>query len=708
MKYTSAFRILTLLCLFSANLRAQTPAGTTNPQEDEFYKIITLPIPTDISLEVGGLATLPNGTVAASTRHGEVWIVDNPYATEPSLPHFRRFAYGLHEILGLAYQNGALYCAQRGELTKLVDKNGDGRADLYETVFAWPLSGNYHEYSFGPKIAADGSMFVTGNVGFFDPEWWRGQSRAPWRGWTMRITPDGNMEPWATGMRSPCGIGMIDNEFFYADNQGDWMGSGGLVHVAKGDFTGHPAGLVWTHLPESPLKTTQTDIYRQVEPRLTPAWSAPFKPENLPDERPKPLYEVEEVLPAIKTPAVWLPHGILGISTSEIITDDTKGSFGPFENQVFIGDQGQSKIDRVFLEKVNGEYQGAAFAFKDGFQSGVLRMCWGNDGSMFVGQTNRGWGSTGQASFGLQRLIWTGKTPFEMKAVRAMPDGFDIEFTQPVDKASAADPEHYSINGFIYKYHPVYGSPIVNQKEHWIQAAVVSEDGLHVRLVVDSLRRKYVHEIKAEGVRSYANNGPLLHATAYYTLNNIPEGDKLNVPVRKPKAITVNSQESLAPSNIPHQGHTPASGTSVKTPAPSTPVGKRQTKIPADWNGKVDQTVWLGTVPGLKFDKTQITVKAGTHIKWTFSNVDDMPHNFVVVQPGEANAVGDLAMNLGIKGPELNYIPKTSKVLFHTKLIQPGGVESIYFTAPSKPGDYTFLCTVPGHAQVMRGILSVK
>ncbi len=143
--------------------------------------------------------------------------------------------------------------------------------------------------------------------------------------------------------------------------------------------------------------------------------------------------------------------------------DETSGKFGPFAGQVFVGDQGQSKIMRVVLEKVNGEYQGVAFDFKSGFQSGVLRMNWGHDGSMFVGETNRGWGSAGNSTAGLQRLVWTGKIPMEMKTVRAMPDGFEIEFTLPVDRKSAEDLASYNGRNFIYKYHPVYGSPTVNE-----------------------------------------------------------------------------------------------------------------------------------------------------------------------------------------------------------------------------------------------------
>src|SRR5690606_40663607 len=88
-----------------------------------------------------GLVTLPDGNLAISTRRGEVYIVENP--TSPN-PYFRKFASGLHEILGLAYKDGALYCAQRGELTKLVDTDNDGKADVYETVYAWPLSSHYH------------------------------------------------------------------------------------------------------------------------------------------------------------------------------------------------------------------------------------------------------------------------------------------------------------------------------------------------------------------------------------------------------------------------------------------------------------------------------------------------------------------------------------------------------------------------------------
>ena len=580
-------KLLSIISCFSLlihyNLTAQYTTGRVLPTEDTYYRIIKVPIPEGVILEAGGVCTMPNGNIAVSTRRGEVWIVENPAS---STPHYRRFASGLHEILGLAIKNGELYCAQRGELTKLIDRNGDGEADRYETVYAWPISGHYHEYSFGPKLAPDGDFWVTGNVSFGNSDWWAGKSVVPWRGWTMKISEDGRMQPWAAGMRSPCGIGTVDGEFFYGDNQGDWMGSGFISHIERGDFAGHPASLDWAALPESPVKMRKELVFKQINPRDNPN----SKPEYIADEPMTTFYEFEHnTYPdkQVKAPAVWLPHGVLGVSTSEIITDDTKGKFGPFAGQVLVGDQGMSKIARVFLEKVKGVYQGASFDFRSGFRSGVLRMTWGTDNALYVGGTNRGWGSTGKEPYGLERLIWTGQVPFEMKAVRAMPDGFEIEFTQPVDKKSAENVENYYVTTYNYKYHPVYGSPMVGFKENSVRGAKASADGLRVRIVVDSLRQGYIHDIKPQGVVSASEKLPLLHGAAYYTLNAIPDGAKADFPLvaaSKPNTNTKPVDRGMAantPDNQMKEARPSTSGeakkdakasASAKPAAPKQPV----------------------------------------------------------------------------------------------------------------------------------------
>lgn len=530
-----------------------------SPKEEDFFRITKVMAPEGTLLEVGGLTVLPNGDLGVATRRGDVYIVENPTSRKP---YFRKFASGLHEILGLTYKDGALYCAQRGELTKMVDSNKDGRADVFETVYAWPLSGHYHEYSFGPKIAPDGQFFVTGNVAFGDEEWWRGESRVPWRGWTMKINEQGNMQPWATGMRSPCGLGIYDGELFYADNQGDWMGSGGVVHVKKGSFTGHPAGLRWTGMANSPIKLTTEQLYAKVDPRQRRDENGrAIKPENVVAETPNLLYAMKEQFPNvdIETPAVWLPHGILGISNSEIL-EIPQGAFGPFAGQLLVGDQGMSKISRVFMEKVNGEYQGGAIDFRNGFRSGVLRMAWGKDGSLFVGETNRGWGSAGDANEGLQRLVWSNVVPFEMRTVRAMPDGFEVEFTRPVDRKSAEDLASYRVESFIYKYQPVYGSPTINKEALPLKGVKVSADGMKARLIVGDLRKYYIHQLTLDGVRGQEGAYSLVHPIAYYTLNNIPDGQKLAMS-------EVSTKNSAAPSAAP-AASTPATSATGKKVLP--------------------------------------------------------------------------------------------------------------------------------------------
>lgn len=633
--------------------------------EKDFYALKTIAIPDNVKLEVGGIAVMPDGRIAASTRRGEIWIIQNAYGN--GQPHFSRFASGLHEVLGLAYRDGAFYCTQRGELTKIEDKNGDGIADSYTPITLFQLSGNYHEYAYGPVFDKNGDMYVTLNVAWVGDH---GDGLGKWHGWLIKVKPDGTQEPTATGLRSPAGF-MVNsnNDVFYAENQGDWVGSGRVTHLEKGDFAGNAGGLNWTKEPESPLKLTKEDL------KIV--------------DNGEPMYEAAKKIKELKLPAVWFPHTIMGISTADIIEDQTNGAFGPFGGQYFVADQGHSKIMRMSLEKVNGKYQGACYPFYEGFASGLVRLRWGLDGSIFGGMTSRGWASTGKAEYALQRLVWNGETPFEMKNIHALPDGFEVEFTLPVNAAKLKDVKNFTVNSFTYKYQHQYGSPIINNRPRKIIGMVPSADGKKVKLVLDSLIPGYIHEIRVANLES-ADQKSLLHDFAYYTLNNIPTGEKTSLKDDEKVNMHAGMQHDMK--SMP----------AVKSMASK----KRQTTMPADWI-QPDRVLKLGTKPGLKYDVTNFEVKAGSKIRLIFSNNDDMTHNVVVVAPGAADDVASLALKLGLKGSEMNYVPNSSKVLFHTALLQPETSESIYFVAPTTPGEYTFVCTFPGHASVMRGIIKV-
>lgn len=112
----------------------------------------------------------------------------------------------------------------------------------------------------------------------------------------------------------------------------------------------------------------------------------------------------------------------------------------------------------------------------------------------------------------------------------------------------------------------------------------------------------------------------------------------------------------------------------------------------------------------LKFSPTEIRVKAGSDVRLIVANPDAMIHNLVIMKPGTKDKIGNLADKLAAdpNAAKKAYVPDSPDVLFATKLLNPNNNEELKFKAPSKPGNYPFLCTVPGHWRVMQGIIVVE
>ncbi|MDA1050059.1 MAG: hypothetical protein O3C40_06215 [Planctomycetota bacterium] len=463
------------------------------PTEGDYYRMIAFDIPPYISLEAGGLELMPDGKLAISTRRGDIYLIDKPFADPPVDVRWTQYASGLHEVLGIHAVGDWLYATQRCELTRLKDINRNGRADLFETVNDdWEITGDYHEYAFGSPPDKEGNIWVVLCLtGSFD-------SNAPYRGWCVRITPDGKLLPTCSGIRSPGGIGMNKvGDMFYTDNQGPWNGTSSLKHLKPGSFQGHPGGNRWYELTGGVIGQPPTE----------------------PQSGSRMMVEAKKI-PELEPPAVYFPYQKMGQSASGIACDTTGGKFGPFEDQLFVGDQTHSTVMRVFLEQINGHYQGVCFPFRSGFGSGTLSLKM-TDNGMFVGGTNRGWGSRGNKPYSLDRLVWTGEVPFEVHEMRAKLDGFELTFTHEVDPKSAADVASYELQTYAYIYQASYGSPEVDHTNPTITRVVAAPDNRSIRLFVDGLQEGHVHELHMTGVRSAAGL-PLLHDVGYYTLNYIP------------------------------------------------------------------------------------------------------------------------------------------------------------------------------------------
>lgn len=112
--------------------------------------------------------------------------------------------------------------------------------------------------------------------------------------------------------------------------------------------------------------------------------------------------------------------------------------------------------------------------------------------------------------------------------------------------------------------------------------------------------------------------------------------------------------------------------------------------------------------PGLQFDIKTINVKVGTTLTIKFSNPDQLEHNFVVVKPGKAKAVGLEAAKLNPSEKAThNYVPQHSDVVAHSKLIGKGGADSVTVKFDTA-GTYPYICTAPGHYSIMKGSIIVK
>lgn len=469
-------------------------AALLAPQGDPPFRIVDVPQPKDVVLEVGGIL-VRGDALFVCTRRGEVWRIDDAAG---AAPRYSRFAEGLQEPLGLLDDEDgtSLLVAQRGELSRMRDRDADGRMDVLETLAAgWPLSGNYHEYCFGPARAPDGSYWLTLNKPFGDEPF----GVADWRGFAIRCTTDGRFEPVCAGLRSPAGVATSPwGEVFYTDNQGEWCPTGKLSLLEPGTFHGHPHGLDSCKLPAS---------------KVTHPGSIPS---GLREE------DFAKRFPSYRLPAVWIPYDLLGRSPSGFVWDDS-GRFGPYRGSVFAGDQYSCEVLRMTLEKVGDRWQGACYPFVTGLKSGITRVAWGSDGSLWCGLTDRGWTATGTARDGLQRIVWGGMVPFDLLEATATARGFALRFSAPLDPTTATI-DALRVRRWTYDHHSEYGCKERDVKELAVGPVALSDDGLTLAVDVPERRAVWVHELRIDGIRDRGGASPW-HRVAWYTLNAIPAGN---------------------------------------------------------------------------------------------------------------------------------------------------------------------------------------
>lgn len=498
----------TLTLLYTSLLSLTAHAWTEN------FEFDFVPNPPGVDPQVGGMDVMKDGRIAVAFHRGEVMIYD------PSSDSWSLFAKGLHEPLGLLVEDdGSIMVMQRPELTRLKDTDGDGSADFYQTVFDdFGMSGNYHEFAFGPVRDSDGNFFVGLNVasnGSHIREEIRGEfseigqlnreemtqnenwnkrkkkagrmySRVPYRGWIMKISPDGQVvEPFASGFRSPDGIGFdAKGRLIVTDNQGDWRPTSPLYHVKKGKFYGHPASLVWDENWEGgdPLQISVNKLDSMQEPA-----------------------------------AGYFPQGELANSPTQPIVIP-EGAFPEgMDKQTLVGEMNQKNLIRVLEDEVDGTFQTALSPMFDGspLGSGNHRMVFGKDGWLYIGKTALSW----PGSNGISRIKWNGKPFLYLMEMKATKDGFTLAFSMPLDPGTISDLE---MKSHTYEYHENYGSKKKDENTLTVEATELSDDGMTLKLDLGGLKEGYLHFADLTKLKS-KDGKEILGGKAWYHAVKVPK-----------------------------------------------------------------------------------------------------------------------------------------------------------------------------------------
>jgi len=433
--------------------------------------------PKGFNKKIGGMDFLPNGKLIVSCwdAEGGVYVIDNVDSGDENLITAKKIAQGLAEPLGVKVVDGRIFVMQKQEITELIDNNSDEIIDEYRTLCdSWGVSSNFHEFGFGLE-EKDGYLYANLATGI-QPGGAGVTSQHMNRGNCIKVSiQDGSIEFVANGLRTPNGIGLGYNDDLYiADNQGDWLPSSKILHVSKGAFFGS----------------------RAVDFEGTA--------------------NLEE-----KKPVVWLPQDEIGNSPST----PSYLNVGPYKNQMIHGEVTHGGIKRVYVEEVEGQYQGAVFRFTQGLEGGINRITWGPDGALYAGGIGNpgNWQHTGTKWYGLQRLEYNKKPTFEMLSVNAKSNGIEITFTEPLKEGEGWQKKDYEIKQWYYLPTKDYGGPKLDERDLNIRTVTVSKDRTKVFLELGGMKEDHVVYVHLKNHFVSVNENSLWSTEAWYTMNRIPK-----------------------------------------------------------------------------------------------------------------------------------------------------------------------------------------
>lgn len=494
------------------------------------------------------------GEAAVSTMHGDVWRVTG---LDESLHDIRwkRIATGLYQPLGLRVVNGQIYVLGRDRITRLHDLNHDQEIDYYESFCnEMPTSAGGHDFSTCLETDSQGRFYYVSQAG------------------VHRVSADGkHWETVATGLRNANGMGINARDCVtVAPQEGEWTPASAVYEVTSGGYYGYGGPQVTADRPlgyDRPLfwsprlfdNSTGGQVWVERDNwgplsghMLTLSFGQCRVLFNLLEPR---RYEVPSHWPVTGTRHVDVPANTPSLAS------------------------GTSYV------------QGGSVSLPLHFSSGIMRgrmNC--RDGHLYLTGL-RGWVSAAAADGCFQRVRYTRRPFYRPIEIRTLENGLALTFSEPLDRATAEDPDSYNIEQWNYDYGAHYGS----QDFKVSQPMVAGRDAVPVRtatlldertvfLQIDSVQPVMQMAI---AYSLNAQDGHAMRDIYYHTINVVP-------PVR------IDERRLTQPSS----GKPHASATDVaqgllwqfESLTPAAVEANRETNAAIDW--RVDRLAALAVPAG--------------------------------------------------------------------------------------------------------------
>lgn len=388
----------------------------------------------------------------------------------------------------------------------------------------------------------------------------------------------------------------------------------------------------------------------------------------------------------IAAPLCFIPRGV--DNSVGGFVEVTSDRWGPFQGKHIGLSYGSAVHYLVLRDDTGARPQGGVVPMEGDFLAGSMRGAFNpKDGQLYVVGLD-GWGDYSVKDGCFHRVQYTGEKVYQPCGFRVHSNGILVDFTEPLGEASF-DAKKIFAQVWNYEYAKRYGSPEFSTKHpaslghDRLEVASVTridENSLFVELPdLEPVMQLHLR-MHLTGADGHAFKTDLFCSPMYPSAHLEHAG--LRPPVEgKPTAIALR----------------------IAAPEPN---------VPAESGTKLEgaRELLVEAIGGLQYRQKRLEVKAGEPLALRLKNTDVMPHNLVLVAPGSERKIGEASFKM-LNDPDAgrkHYVPDFPEVLAFVPVISPSKEHVLHFKAPAEPGEYRYICTFPGHWQVMQGVLVVK